>query len=254
MGAQCNDQPQKDDAKMRTDESIPERARMEQPTRGALHGAAVTLRPLAPADDLAALYAASHGDPAAESLWTWMPYGPFANRDAMGAWLEECAASRDPAFRTVVDRTSGRPIGMVSYLNITADHRRLELGHIWYIPSAHRTRANTETIRLLLGEAFDRLGCRRVEWKCDALNTRSRAAALRLGFRFEGVFRQHMIVKGRNRDTAWFALMDRDWPAVRDHMERWLSAEGSRLSLTTLNRPLVEGFYDPATRDPSPDG
>lgn len=234
---------------MTSDGSIPGRARMDQPTRHALQGTAVTLRPLAPADDLAALYTASHGDPETESLWTWMPYGPFANRDAMGAWLEDCAASGDPAFRTVVDRASGRPIGMVSCLNIEPDHRRLELGHIWYAPSAQRTRANTEAIRLLLGEAFDRLGCRRVEWKCDALNTRSRAAALRLGFRFEGVFRQHMIVKGRNRDTAWFALMDRDWPAVRDHMERWLAADGSGLSLTTLNRSLVEGFYDPLTSD-----
>ncbi len=226
---------------------VEDRTAMGHPTRDPLQGSAVTVRPLAPADDLDALYAASHGDPETEALWAWMPYGPFADRDAMGEWLENCATSTDPAFRAVIHRASGRPVGMVSYLNIEPDHRRLELGHIWYAPSVQRTRANTEAIRLLLGEAFDHLGCRRVEWKCNALNTRSRAAALRLGFRFEGIFRQHMIVKGRNRDTAWFALVDRDWPAARDHMERWLAADGSGLSLTALNRSLVEGFYDPAT-------
>ncbi len=228
-------------------------APMDYPTRAPVRGTAVTVRPLAPADDLAALYAASHGDPDTQTLWTWMPYGPFADRGAMGAWLETCAASMDPAFRVVVERASGRPLGMVSYLNIEPWHQRLELGHIWYAPAMQRTRANTEVIRLLLGEAFDRLGCRRVEWKCDALNARSRAAALRLGFRFEGVFRQHMIIKGRNRDTAWFALVDRDWPAAREHMDRWLAVDGDGLSLTALNRPLVEGFYDPAPSDQQPD-
>ncbi len=233
-------------------EPVPERAPMDPPTRAPLHGTAVAVRPLAPADDLDALYAPSHGDPEAEALWAWMPYGPFADRDAMGAWLETCAASTDPAFRAVVDHASGRPVGMVSYLNIEPDHRRLELGHIWYAPSAQRTRANTEAIRLLLGEAFDRLGCRRVEWKCNALNARSRAAALRLGFRFEGIFRQHMIVKGHNRDTAWFALVDRDWPAVRTNLERWLADAGGRLSLTALNRPLVEGYHDPLANGGAP--
>lgn len=237
-----------------TGEPVSERAPMGLPTPEPLQGTAVTVRPLAPAEDLPALYTASHGDPETETLWTWMPYGPFADRDAMGIWLEQCASSTDPAFRAVVEHASGRPVGMVSWLNIEPDHRRLELGHIWYAPSAQRSRANTETIRLLLGEAFDRLGCRRVEWKCDALNARSRAAALRLGFRFEGVFRQHMIVKGRNRDTAWFALVDRDWPTVRDHMERWLAADGNGLSLTALNRPLVDGLYDPLACNPPSHG
>jgi RimJ/RimL family protein N-acetyltransferase len=219
---------------------------MAQPTTAALEGTTVTVRPISPAADIEALYTASHGDRGTEALWTWMPYGPFAAPDAMGAWLETCADSTDPAFRTVVDRASGRPIGMVSYLNIVPEHRRLELGHIWYSPAVQRSRANTETIRLMLGEAFDRLGCRRVEWKCDALNARSRAAALRLGFRFEGIFRQHMIVKGRNRDTAWFALVDEDWPAVRGNMERWLAGTRDAPSLTALNRPLVQESYDPA--------
>jgi RimJ/RimL family protein N-acetyltransferase len=112
--------------------------------------------------------------------------------------------------------------------------RRLELGHIWYVPDAQRGRANTETAYLLLRQAFDVWGYRRAEWKCDALNERSRAAALRLGFTFEGVFRQHMIVKGRNRDTAWFAMLDADWPSRRAAMETWLDAEPGSVSLGEL--------------------
>jgi RimJ/RimL family protein N-acetyltransferase len=111
---------------------------------------------------------------------------------------------------------------MVSILNADLVHRRLELGHIWYIRRVHRTAVNTESVYLLLTEAFDHYQCRRVEWKCDSLNAASRQAAERLGFTFEGIFRHHMIVKGRNRDTAWFAMTDDDWPAVQDRLERRL--------------------------------
>ena len=104
---------------------------------------------------------------------------------------------------------------MASFLNLDERMRRIVFGHIWYAPVAQRSEANTEAVYLMLAEAFDELGCRRVEWKCDALNERSRAAALRLGFTFEGVFRQHMIVKGRNRDTAWFSMLDGEWPSAR---------------------------------------
>jgi RimJ/RimL family protein N-acetyltransferase len=126
-------------------------------------------------------------------------------------------------------------VGVVSFMNIDPPMRRLELGNIWYVPAAQRTRANTEAAFLMLREAFDALGYRRVEWKCDALNRRSREAALRLGFAFEGVFHQHMIVKGRNRDTAWYAMLDRDWPRVRANMNRWL-AEDPPPSLRELSR------------------
>jgi RimJ/RimL family protein N-acetyltransferase len=114
--------------------------------------------------------------------------------------------------------------------------RRLELGHIWYGLQAQRTKINTETIYLMLCRTFDELDYRRAEWKCDALNAHSRAAALRLGFRFEGTFRQHLIYKGRNRDTAWFAMMDHEWPRIKANMERWLAAEEPGLSLAALNR------------------
>ncbi|MDZ7749866.1 MAG: GNAT family protein [Halofilum sp. (in: g-proteobacteria)] len=218
---------------------------MGTPTGAALTGAAVVVRPPDPAGDAGPLYAGAHGDPATEALWTYMPYGPFAGPGVMRAWLEDCAASTDPAFRVVADRASGEALGMASYLNHVPGQRRIELGHIWYCPRAQGTRVNTETVWLMLRECFER-GARRVEWKCDALNARSRQAALRLGFRFEGVFRQHQIVKGRNRDTAWYALVDADWPAVRANMERWLHGDEEGLSLTELNAPLVADFHDPA--------
>jgi RimJ/RimL family protein N-acetyltransferase len=219
---------------------------MERPTDRHLAGHTVVVRPLDPPADAPALFAASHGDAATEALWTWMPYGPFRDAAAMAHWLAERATSTDPLFRVVAGAGDGVALGMASYLNLAPADRRLELGHIWYAPAAQRSPVNTETIYLMLRESFDRLGARRVEWKCDALNRRSREAALRLGFRFEGVFRKHMIVKGRNRDTAWYALVDDDWPAVRANLERWLYAGEPDLSLTTLNAPLVTGFHDPA--------
>ena len=123
---------------------------------------------------------------------------------------------------------------MISILRITPAHGVAELGHIWYGLAAQRTPVNTESVFLLLRHLFDDLGYRRVEWKCDAGNARSRAAALRLGFQFEGLFRQHMIVKGRSRDTTWFAMLDTDWPARKANFERWLADEG-RTSLSGLN-------------------
>lgn len=200
------------------------------PPRRPQPGRFVTLTPL-DSQDAGALYAASHGSPQIEQLWTYMSAGPFADAGAMAAWLEGCRRSDDPLFFTVNDLTSGQPVGLVSYMNIVPAHRRLELGNIWYTPAAQRTKINTESIYLMLGRSFDELGYRRVEWKCDALNARSRAAALRLGFQFEGIFRQHMLVRGRNRDTAWFAMTDGDWPRVKANLEAWLYGGGS-FSLT----------------------
>jgi RimJ/RimL family protein N-acetyltransferase len=165
-----------------------------------------------------------------------MPYGPFEDAGSMRLWMTEQARSTDPLFLVVVENERRRPAGMASFLNVSPEMRRLELGHIWLIPELHRTSANTETAHLMLSHAFDDLGYRRVEWKCDALNERSRRAALRLGFGFEGVFRQHMVVKGRNRDTAWYAMLDGDWPRVKRHQHAWLSGRESR-SLRELLDP-----------------
>lgn len=197
-------------------DDVPERG----PRRAPLHGRAVSLVPLDPKRHAAELHAASHGSVEKERLWTYMGYGPFADEAAMRAWLTTCAASSDPLFFTVLDNRSAAPIGMVSLLAIEPAMRRLEIGHVWYTPSAARKRANTEAVYLLLREAFDELRYRRVEWKCHALNAPSRAAAERLGFEFEGIFRQHVIAKGRNRDTAWYAMLDGDWPAARAELER----------------------------------
>ena len=158
------------------------------PPRIALVGDRIALEPLDPERDAPDLFAGSHGSPATEALWTYMGYGPFADRAAMLDWLETCSASDEPLFLVVVDRGSGRRVGMVSFL--------------------------------MLAAAFDRWGYRRVEWKCDALNARSRRAAERLGFRFEGIFRKHLIVKGRNRDTAWYAMLDDEWPQAKAALER----------------------------------
>jgi RimJ/RimL family protein N-acetyltransferase len=206
-----------------------------RPERRPLEGRFVTLRPVDPEADADPLWRAAHdGTDEAARLWTYLSYGPFADAVEMGRWLEECSPSEDPLFLTVLSQASG-PVGIVSFLNVETAHRRLELGHIWYAPVAQRTEANTESVSLMLGEAFERLGHRRVEWKCDALNERSRAAALRLGFTFEGVFRNHMIVKGRNRDSAWFSMTAEEWPAASSAFDRWLTTEpASRPSLASL--------------------
>lgn len=206
------------------------------PQRTDYEGKFITLSPVDPQADVAELYACSHGSNIKEQIWTYMSYGPFDNKHSMQGWLEEGAASMDPLFFTVHHLESKQRIGMVSFLNIVSDMRRLELGHIWYSPNSQRSNVNTEAIYLMLCEAFDRLKYRRVEWKCDSLNERSRAAALRLGFKFEGTFRQHMIIKGRNRDTAWYSMLDSEWTAIQKNMEMWLYQNPDRkLSLTALN-------------------
>ena len=210
------------------------------PARRPLSGDRVRLEPLDPerhADELFA--AATAGDP---RLWDYLPYGPFADAGGMRAHLARQARSNDPLFLAVVDAATDRAAGVVSYLRIEPEHGCIEIGHIWFGAALQRTAAATEVIYLLARHAFDELGNRRLEWKCDAANARSRRAAERFGFTFEGVFRQHMIVKGRNRDTAWYSILDGEWPAVRAGFEAWLDganfdAEGrQRRSLAELAR------------------
>ena len=206
------------------------------PQRTDYEGKFIRLSPVNPQTDVAELYECSHGSDIKEQIWTYMSYGPFDNTHNMHKWLVEGAKSEDPSFFTVHHLESKQRVGMVSFLNVVSDMRRLELGHIWYSPDSQRSNVNTEAIYLMLCEAFDRLKYRRVEWKCDALNERSRAAALRLGFKFEGIFRQHMIIKGLNRDTAWYAMMDSEWAAIKENMEMWLYQNpDQQLSLTALN-------------------
>jgi RimJ/RimL family protein N-acetyltransferase len=168
-----------------------------------------------------ALYAANALDKEGQ-MWTYLPYGPFANADAYLQWLASVCNGRDPLFFAVVDAASERAVGIASYLRITPAHGVIEIGHLAFSPQLQRTAAATEAIYLMLERAFS-AGYRRCEWKCNALNERSRSAAIRLGFSFEGIFRQAAIVKGRNRDTAWYALLDGDWPHVRAAIQEWLA-------------------------------
>jgi RimJ/RimL family protein N-acetyltransferase len=193
----------------------------EHPRPTTLEGRIVMLRPIDRRIDAEPLYNSSHG-PEAEQLWRYMSHGPFADRTSFDTRLAQMATSQDPLFFTIVDKASGRPVGLASYLRIDPANRVIEVGHILFTPALQRTAGATEAMYLMARHVFEDLGYRRYEWKCNALNAPSRRAALRLGFQFESIFRQHMIVKGRNRDTAWFAMLDSEWPARKAAFESWL--------------------------------
>ena len=197
----------------------------QRPARGELRGTDVLLASLDADRDAEALYSQSHPPAADVSLWTYLPYGPYRDAAELRDGLRRFQASDDPLFFTLMLLPAGVPAGVASYLRITPEHGVIEIGHIWFGASLRRTTAATEAIYLLAAHAFDDLGYRRLEWKCDSLNQASRRAAERFGFRFEGVFRHHMVVKGRNRDSAWFAITDDEWPAVRAGFRAWLSPE-----------------------------
>lgn len=190
-----------------------------------LAGRRVRLEPLDAARHADDLFAAAQGANADPRLWDHLPYGPFADAGELADWAAARAGSVDPVFYAVVDQQTRTAGGVVSLLRITPEHGVIEVGHVWFGAALQRTPQATEAIFLLARHAFDALGNRRLEWKCDAANARSRAAAQRFGFTSEGIFRQHMVVKGRNRDTAWFAITDGEWPAVRAAFETWLAPE-----------------------------
>jgi|SRR5579863_562305 len=190
-----------------------------------LNGRLVTLRPIEPQTDAPQLYEASHAPAGDPSIWTYLYDGPYPDLEAFRESLREQQQRRDYVFFTVADAQTDRPRGIVSYLAIVPEHGTIEIGNIWFSPELQRTPAATEAIFLLARHAFDDLGYRRLEWKCNALNQPSRDAAKRFGFDYEGIFRNHRVVKGRNRDTAWFAITDQRWPAIRQAFETWLSPE-----------------------------
>jgi RimJ/RimL family protein N-acetyltransferase len=204
----------------------------------SLSGRFGSVERLAPARHGDALWGELKGH---DGLWTYMLYGPFADKPAFAAWLAERERLADPFYYVVADK-AGRPRGLMTLMSIRPDMRVIEVGNILLGPSLQRSPLATEAQFLLARYCFEMLGYRRYEWKCDALNAASRRAALRLGFAFEGIFRSHMIVKGRNRDTAWFAMTDADWPARRTAFERWLApanfdAEGrQKVRLSELNK------------------
>jgi RimJ/RimL family protein N-acetyltransferase len=210
------------DLPQRTLSGAPVRGEWESPRVRTHAGRLVTLEPVDPGLHARELFEASHDVPGAETLWDYMPYGPFADVEALGAWLAECQRSSDPLFFAFRLHQDDLVAGMGSMMRLTPAHGVGELGHIWLGPRLQRHPAATEALYLMMRHLLGDLGYRRLEWKCNALNDASRRAALRLGFRFEGIFFQHLIVKGHNRDTAWFSLLDQEWPAVQRAFERWL--------------------------------
>lgn len=157
--------------------------------------------------------------------WTYLPYGPFSTEAELRSWMAENCRGNDPLFHTIVDTDTERAVGVASYLRIEPAVGVIETGHIHYSPLLQRRPAATEAMFLMMRRVFSELGYRRYEWKCDALNAPSRQAAARLGFRFEGVFRQATIYKGRNRDTAWYSILDREWPRLERAFSAWLDPE-----------------------------
>jgi RimJ/RimL family protein N-acetyltransferase len=176
--------------------------------------------------------------------WTYLAYGPFATEDEYRRWLVDACRGSDPLFYAVLDGTTGRAVGVASYLRIEPASGSIEVGHIHFSPLLQRSVAATEAMYLMMRRVFE-LGYRRYEWKCDALNAPSRGAAQRLGFSFEGVFRQATVYKGRNRDTAWYSVIDGEWPALRRAFETWLDPANfgqggrQRVSLRQLTEPLL---------------
>jgi RimJ/RimL family protein N-acetyltransferase len=193
----------------------------KRPERVVLQGRAVSIAPLDAEAHASALYEGSHGD-GRESLWDYLFDGPFPDQAAFAASLKQKAASDDPLLFAIVENRTGIALGHASYLRIEPGHKVIEVGNILYTRALQRTFGATEAMYLMARHVFEDLGYRRYEWKCNALNAPSRRAALRLGFSFEGIFRQHMIVKGRNRDTAWFSMLDSEWTARKAAFERWL--------------------------------
>lgn len=155
--------------------------------------------------------------------WTYLSSEPFSDRDAYREWLARMAPADDPMFHAIVDARNDQAIGVAAYLRIDRPNGVIEVGHINYSPRLQRTVMATEAMYLMMRRVFDELGYRRYEWKCDDLNAPSRAAAVRLGFTYEGTFRQAIVYKGRNRDSAWFSMLDSEWPAIRAEYERWLA-------------------------------
>jgi RimJ/RimL family protein N-acetyltransferase len=193
----------------------------KRPERTTIKGQFVTIAPLDPASHAQALWEGTRGAEN-DALWAYLFAGPFADRADFYAYLIARAGPEDPLSFAILDNASRRAVGMAALMRIEPEHRVIEVGSILYTPALQRTRGATEAMYLLARHVFEELGYRRYEWKCNALNEGSRRAALRLGFTFEGVFRQHMIVKGRNRDTAWFSMLDCEWPARKAGFERWL--------------------------------
>lgn len=217
------------------------------PARQVLEGRTIILEPLDPAVHGAALYQASHGSEEALRIWDYLPWGPWPSEESFLERLGQCAASFDFIWYVFRPKESGTTQGMAAFMDMSPTLGVIEIGGIWFSPEMQRTRAATEALFLMLDHAMTELRYRRMQWRCNAQNQKSRNAAARLGFKYEGIFYNHMIFKGHNRDTAWYSILDTDWPAVRNIFSAWLAddnfdAEGvaqSSLSEQMRDRPIA---------------
>lgn len=213
------------------------------PPRRPFVGRFCRVEPLDAEQHAADLYAANRANGEGQ-MWTYLAYGPFATLDDYLAWIVRVCQGNDPLFYAIVEVATGKAVGVASYLRIDPANGSIEVGHIAYAPQLQRTPAATEAMYLLMQQAFA-LGYRRYEWKCDALNAPSRAAAQRLGFSFEGIFRQAVVYRGRNRDTAWYAIIDKEWPSLQAAFTQWLDPANfdetgqQRVRLSDLTQPLL---------------
>lgn len=218
-----------------------------RPPRDSLCGTYCRLDPLQP-DQHAGLLFSALGKSGSPADWTYLPYGPFSNQHDYRRWMDANCLGDDPLFFTIIDLRDNQPAGLASYLRIAPESGSIEVGHIHYGPRLKKTPAGTEAMYLLMQQAFA-LGYRRYEWKCDSLNAPSSAAAQRLGFSFEGIFRQATVYKGRNRDTAWFSIIDSEWPAIGAALRAWLAPDNfdetgrQRARLADLTRPLLRNAF-----------
>lgn len=194
------------------------------PPRTPMVGRTCRVEPLVPERHAVDLHAANTAAPDAAN-WTYLPYGPFETLAEYRTWMDATCLGPDPMFHAIVDLETGKAVGIASLMRIDPANSVIEVGHIHFSPLAQRTVMSSECMYLLMARVFEELGYRRYEWKCNALNEPSKAAARRLGFTYEGTFRQVSVSKGHNRDTAWFSILDREWPDVKTAFETWLSPE-----------------------------
>lgn len=224
---------------------VPDWSARPRPPRMPMQGRYCRLEPLDPARHADELYDANSDDREGRN-WTFLAIGPFPSAESYRAWVEKVASSDDPLFFAIIDNVSGRAVGVATFMRIDPNNGVIEVGNINFSPRLQRTPAATEAMYLMMRRVFDELGYRRYEWKCDSLNAASRAAAERYGFRYEGLFRQAVVYKGRNRDTAWFSILDAEWPAIKIAFETWLDpanfdADGrQRRSLRELTQQAQE--------------
>jgi RimJ/RimL family protein N-acetyltransferase len=223
---------------------VPTWTERRKPPRVAVRGHYAALEPLDPKARAVELFEAVSQDKDGR-MWTYLPYGPFVTREAYSGWMYLTCMGDDPQFYAIVDLKGGA-VGMASLMRIDPKGGSIEVGHISLSPRGQKSRVATEALFLLMRRAFDELAYRRFEWKCDALNEASRKSAERLGFSYEGTFRQATMYKGRNRDTAWYAIIDKEWPFLRTAFEAWLKPDNfdddgqQKVRLSTLTAEALQ--------------